>query len=385
MYQYLIPAAIGAVGSLIQGKKKPPAYQAPAAPATPRPSYQAPTYQSGPQYQGANYQGPQYRAGPQFQSPGAYQAPTTQVNPMQGPLYQQLLGNFQQVQQGGSALPEAYRKSVLDKATRSLQQRRNLDEADATEKANAMGLLGSGGLQVRLGQMDQGYANEYANLEDSLMQADLGERNNLIQTLMGLQGQQLQLEPLLQEGAFRGYQSRADIADKTYSAGREESNRSMDFDLEQALRQYTSQSTNADRSYDAGRAEVDRSNQFNMDNARNAYTSESSNWDQQRSEQLGNAGRAYQSDLAQYDAGQQQSQNLWETIARLGRGAMQPGYNADLIQMLTAATGGGRAGHAPNAVSQALAPNPWSSMTSSGPASYGRGNAVSRALQGGRR
>lgn len=367
-FEFLLPSALGAIGTFLQGKKKQPTYQAPQ-PTTPRPTYQAPTYQQGPQYQSAGqYQAPSFQQGPQYQSPGQYQsvgnyqAPNPTFQPLQGPLYQSLLQNFQGVQSGQSALPEAYRQAVLSQAQRALGAQKSQDVAGAVEDANKYGLLGSGSLGIRLGKIDNAYAQQYGNVADQLTQADLAERQNLIGALSGLQGQQLQLEPLLQQGAYQGYQSQvsnrdkeyqslADLADKLFSAGQGQADRANQFGQSNAQFGYNAQAQEASNANQFGQQQVNALNQFNLGNAGNAYQSAAAAWDAEQQRRQQEALAQYQSQLARYQGDQTNLGALFQNIGSGAQSYLNQGIDQrnfqNQLQLINALMGGGRSGPVP--------------------------------------
>ncbi len=371
-FEFLLPSALGAIGTYLQGQKKAPVYQAPQ-PTSSRPQYQAPTYQQAPGYQSAGgYKAPAFQAGPQYNSPGQYQgvgnyqAPSPTFQPLQGPLYQSLLQNFQGVQAGGSALPEAYRQAVLQQAQSALGAQKSQDVSGAVEDANKYGLLGSGSLGIRLGKIDQGYAREYGNVANQLTQADLAERQNLIGNLSGLQGQQLQLEPLLQQGAYQGYQSQvsnrdkeyqslADLADKLFGAGQGQSDRINEFMSSQAARDYDARAGEASGANQYGLSTANAANQFNLGNAGQQYQSQASAWDAEQQRQQQEALAKYQGELARYQGGQQNLGNLFgfgaagaQSYLNQGVNQQNQQYQLQLLQQLLGQGGSAAGGGASN-------------------------------------
>lgn len=282
---YAIPAGIAALGTLNQRKQQPPQAQ------------QLPAFDPG---VGISHGSSPYQT-TQYQALSPYQSPDVQLQPMQGQLAQGLLGQLQQVNQGGSALPEQYRQAVLGQATRSIERQRDLDQARAVETANKYGLLGSGSLGVRLGLQDEQAARQYGNIEDQLMQAELGQRNQLINQLFGVQGQQLDLERVLQQMS---------------QFGREDATRQNEVQ-----NQFAATQNKQKQAFDANQASDEFERAFRIAQQRSGLASKQAVLNQ-------NAGNT------QYQAGQQQTGDLFQTLANTAGQALMPQYARAVMGML---------------------------------------------------
>lgn len=207
----------GALGLLSNKKSKAntvPQYQAPPPPNLPTfdpanlPAFNAPglsmlpQFMGVPQYQGATQPYAQYNAGNVY-------------DPLKSGLYGSL--NEEQAKLLSSPhLPEEYVNAVRARAMSGLNEDYQRSTRQAYEQANAMNLLGAGGTGVRLGRIDQGYANASRDIQESLtaeeIRAAMQQRQYLLNLLgqmqsqassQSLQGEQMRLGQENQAEQFR--------------------------------------------------------------------------------------------------------------------------------------------------------------------------------------
>jgi hypothetical protein len=190
----LVPSALSAVSSLFG--KKPPQYQQP-------------------------------------QQPNLQQI-SGQLN-QAAPIYDPTGSQFGQglMQQQDRGLPPAYRQAMLDQARNEARtsfsqvaEQLNMERERATrgsaEQANRLGLLGSGGLGVRQGMIDQSYGQQLGNLAQNaqnqlagvgtnLMQQEFDQRGRIQQLLASLEGQKSTNSVAARQGLGTLYNTRAQL------------------------------------------------------------------------------------------------------------------------------------------------------------------------------
>lgn len=196
----LVPSALSAISSLTAKKNKPP-------------QYQAPQYQSPGAYQAPGVPNLQAQLGgvgsqiPEYAKMFAESAPVYDVS--QGAPYQQMLAQFQ-----SGKLPAEYRNAVLgqaqqeagaayDQASTRLGRDRDRASRSAAEQMNKLGLLSSGAHGIRQGYLDESYGEQLGGLATQyqgqlgraslgLMDQELSQRDRMAQLLAGIEQQRVQ-------------------------------------------------------------------------------------------------------------------------------------------------------------------------------------------------